>query len=77
MSDFCDDANDMAEFFLKDALSRRKPTGPEATGFCLNCGVALFTKPQRTALLPRWCDTNCRDTWQRKQKGATDGPLEE
>lgn len=69
MSDFCDDANDMAEFFLKDALSRRKPEGPVATGFCLNCGDVL--------LEVRWCSRECRDTWQRKQKGSTDGPLEE
>jgi RNA polymerase-binding transcription factor DksA len=39
-------------------------TGPEATGYCLNCGLPL-PEPRR------WCSADCRDDWEwfiRKQK---------
>lgn len=34
----------------------RKPEGPAATGFCLNCDHPL---PEGL----RWCDGLCRDDW--------------
>jgi len=38
----------------------RKPTGPIETGYCLHCGEELTHR--------RWCDSDCRDAWQLKQR---------
>jgi predicted nucleic acid-binding Zn ribbon protein len=41
-------------------LAVRKPAAPKATGHYLNCGEPLSEGR-------RWCDTDCRDDWQRME----------
>jgi len=63
MADIIDMANDRAEQDLQRAVTAaRTSNGLEAaaTGYCLHCGADLHTGL-------RWCDTDCRDDWQRKQ----------
>jgi hypothetical protein len=43
---------------LEPLTRRRAPDAPNATGFCLFCGEPL-------AAGLRWCDTDCRDDWER------------
>jgi len=43
---------------LDHLLRLRSASGPTATGRCLSCGA-----PLREPL--RWCDTDCRDDWER------------
>lgn len=45
-------------------LMREKPKTIESTGFCLNCGEALVIGKEPH---PRWCDSDCRDDWERRQ----------
>lgn len=40
------------------AIAARREAGPPATGHCAFCG-----EPVADGL--RWCDTDCRDDWQR------------
>jgi hypothetical protein len=54
MSDEIDRANEHAEMLLQDALRKRMPEGPKATGFCLHCDDPL-PRPQR------WCSVICRN----------------
>ena len=35
--DIIDQGNAAAELFRQEALTTRKPEGPAATGYCLNC----------------------------------------
>jgi hypothetical protein len=64
MSDIIDNANDLVE--LTDSLAVKairqnlKPEA-EATGECLWCSEAL-------ELPKRWCDTDCRDLWEKDRK---------
>lgn len=44
--------------FLDAALSVRKPNAPAPCGHCLNCEAPL---PEGH----RWCDTSCRDDWEK------------
>ncbi|PZQ21150.1 MAG: hypothetical protein DI569_12860 [Sphingopyxis macrogoltabida] len=57
MADIIDRAAELEEMNRADALARRKPDGPPATGHCLNCGEPM---PEGR----RWCDADCRDDWQ-------------
>lgn len=60
MPDMIDQA---AEYEVRDrerALARREAGGPPACGECHYCGAPL--KDGR-----RWCDSHCRDDWQREQ----------
>lgn len=43
------------------ALRVRKPEGPVPCGQCYNCGSVLDGAK-------RWCDAECRDAWQERQK---------
>lgn len=61
MADEIDKANDYAEIAREDAMAKRKPEGPVATGECLYCGERL-PKPMR------WCDASCRNDWQETQR---------
>lgn len=45
------------------ALRERKPEGPAETGHCLNCGPDAPLPPGQ-----RWCDTDCRDDWEARQR---------
>lgn len=56
-----DDASAFEELRREAALSVRKPEAPRPTGRCLNCGEAV-------AQVRRWCDDECRDDWQARQK---------
>lgn len=59
MSDIIDTANDYAEVLTEAARQYRKPEGPKATGFCLNCEEVV-------AEGKRWCDAQCRDDYERR-----------
>jgi hypothetical protein len=58
MPDVVDLAQTQNERMDQVMLTIRKPTAPDATGFCLNCGEPLSDGR-------RWCDADCRDDWQR------------
>lgn len=60
MSDIIDTANDYAEVLTEAARQYRKPEGPKATGFCLNCDEAV-------AEGRRFCDFDCMTQWERRQ----------
>lgn len=60
MGDWIDKAQAMNELFQAQALSTRAQEGPPSCGACHYCGAPL--KDDR-----RWCDTHCRDDWQREQ----------
>ncbi|HQU89224.1 MAG TPA: hypothetical protein PK620_06435 [Denitromonas sp.] len=57
MADIIDQVNDRAERDLALASQQRKPEGPKATGYCLNCDAPLAPDL-------RWCDAMCRDDWE-------------
>lgn len=61
MSDVIDRALNEVETGLAEALRQRKPNGPKAVGFCLWCG-------EETPDNLRWCNTDCRDTWEHEAK---------
>lgn len=67
--DFLDrvQAAEEAERTLAIAQARQGPPGPAARGRCLFCGEGL-------AAGLRWCDTWCRDTWQRQKDSAAKWP---
>ncbi|HJW82419.1 MAG TPA: hypothetical protein VJ396_09265 [Acidiferrobacterales bacterium] len=61
MSDIIDEAGEWEEELRDQALRRRKPNGPAATGFCLNeecCEVLLVGR--------RWCNAEHRDRYYRQ-----------
>jgi hypothetical protein len=63
MADEADIAEEFQAQFLQDSLDRQrnnKSSAPSATGNCLNCDEPLAPKT-------RWCDTDCRDDWQREE----------
>lgn len=61
MADEIDRANDQAERYLSVSRRLRLPEGPAPTGTCHHCD-----KP--VAEGRRWCDSDCRDGWQREQR---------
>lgn len=67
--DIIDQGNEAAEIFRRSALSQRKPEGPAATGYCLNCDARLAPKL-------RWCGPPCRDDWEKQQRAAALAPRE-
>lgn len=54
-------ASDRERIAREDALRKRKPNGPESTGFCLNCNTRLTGGR-------RWCDPECREDWELRDK---------
>ena len=79
MTDFADKASERQAELEADALAMRKPEGPKATGYCLECGEDLWlaraeptgeVHPEFGALyapcMRRWCNAQCRDEWERK-----------
>ncbi len=60
MSDNFDIATEREEFFRDNALRERKPAGPVATGRCLHCDEVLDD-------VRRWCDSDCRDGWEKSR----------
>lgn len=65
--DIIDQGNEAAEIFRRSALSQKRPEGPAATGYCLNCEAHL-------APGQRWCDAGCRDDWEKQQRAAALAP---
>lgn len=61
MSDWADDAAAAEELFRQADLAKRKASGPEATGLCLNCDDPVEESK-------RWCCKDCRDDWEYRQK---------
>lgn len=59
MADIADNADSTVELTLQLQLAQRKPVGPQATGFCLNCQEPM-------APGHRWCDAECRDVWEKR-----------
>lgn len=57
------DIGDMAErqeeLARQAALLRRRHSGPEYTGQCVNCGEPV-EDPKR------WCDVHCREDWEKR-----------
>lgn len=39
-----------------------------ATGFCLNCDEPLEETEEEPQ--PRWCDSDCRDDWEKRSRLA-------
>ena len=61
MADIFDRATELEEQAREIALRARKPEGPKATGYCLECGEAVEEGR-------RWCPgVDCRDAWQRRR----------
>ena len=59
MPDLFDHLAEVEAIYRKAQLSQRKPTGPSATGFCLNCEEPLEDGH-------RWCDADCRDDFEKR-----------
>lgn len=57
MSDDIDRAQPEMERAILEAMRKRKPQGPEPTGFCLWCEEPLDDHS-------RWCGPGCRDVWE-------------
>lgn len=69
MADICDQADSAVEAFQREALSRRHKE-PEYTGYCLNCN-------EPTDLPDRWCDTDCREDWEKRTRQELLGPVDD
>lgn len=79
--DDIDRASEREQELTREALSKRMPEGPKATGYCLQCGaetpvvkvsVSGWDGKRELAREPmdiprRWCDSQCRDDWERAQ----------
>lgn len=62
MATLDDQASDFEERDREAALRFRRAPGPEATGRCLHCDEELFSRDLR------WCDAQCRDDWQARER---------
>lgn len=60
MADEIDRAQARDQERREDALRHRKPEAPKEGGECLWCG-------DRLPVTRRWCNSECRDAWQRDQ----------
>lgn len=60
VGDIIDNANEVADLFLQEALDNRAGEAPPANGFCHFC-AAPIARPQR------WCDADCRADWEKEQ----------
>lgn len=63
MADEVDLAGEFQEQFIADSLQRQLNAQvkiPRITGHCLNCEEKINKDS-------RWCDTDCRDDWQRNE----------
>lgn len=59
MADEADRASGDVELFNAVAAAYRKPEGPKATGFCLNCEEAVEEGR-------RFCNFDCMTDWERR-----------
>lgn len=65
MADLIDGASEVAAQFLQSSLTTKRPEGPAPCGFCYNCNEPL-------AAGLRWCDTDCRDDYEKIEKTRRD-----
>lgn len=61
MTDVFDRATEREEMDREIALRARKPEGPKATGYCLECGEPVEEGR-------RWCTAGCRDLWEHRRR---------
>ena len=62
MTDLADLAREREELIRAAALAERKPEGPMATGYCLECGHPFPAHRDGR----RWCNAECRDDWEKR-----------
>lgn len=60
MSDAADDAQDNIELTMAIALKAPRETGPQPTGYCLNCDTPVANDM-------RWCDHDCCSDWSKRR----------
>lgn len=60
MPDELDLAAERTEMDLENSRRMRRPMGPQPTGRCHFCDEIVGDHA-------RWCDTDCRDGWDREQ----------
>lgn len=58
-----DIATEREEQFLNHARAQRKREGPVPCGYCHNCS-------ERVTGNQRWCDEDCRDDWEKRERNA-------
>lgn len=61
MADIIDEAGEWEEELRRQALDRRRPNGPAATGRCLDP-----TCDEEQPVGQRWCNADCRDRYYRQ-----------
>lgn len=61
MADVFEQAAEREQRDRELSLKQRMQEGPKPAGKCLHCDAPL-------AGSMRWCDADCRDEWQRRQK---------
>lgn len=69
--DYIDEAAATEELLRQAELAAqqaRREAGPRATGACLFCDATLTEAGQR------WCDSYCRDDWEREQRALKRNP---
>lgn len=67
MADLADVADEFQEAFLESSMAAHRAQvkdSPQATGNCLNCEEPVTKAGQR------WCDSDCRDDWQRHEDAS-------
>jgi RNA polymerase-binding transcription factor DksA len=65
--DDIDRASEREQELTREALSKRMAEGPKATGYCLQCGQPFVVRHYEVESGRRWCDSQCRDDWERAQ----------
>jgi hypothetical protein len=75
MADEADLAHDLEQLALEAALSARKPGAKlAAKGICHNCDAHLKPKKGPKGRLEHvklFCDENCRDDWEARDRAKT------
>lgn len=56
-SDPNDQASDLSDEYLKEALENKREEGPPPIGRCYNCDSPISPRM-------RWCDEDCRCDWE-------------
>jgi len=69
MTDVIDQAAQFEALRRDAALQRRKPAGPQPCGECYFCETDLSDPTAR------WCDADCRDRWEKRQRAYAQRPI--
>ncbi len=69
MTDVSDQATEFEELRRDAALASRKPSGPPPCGECHFCEAELSDPSAR------WCDADCRDGWEKRQRAYAQRPI--